>query len=366
MKASAAVAWSKGESLTIETIELDEPQDNEVLVRIVGAGLCHTDVIMRDQYYPLPMPLILGHEGAGVVTKVGAGVTKVAPGDHVILTYRTCGHCKNCVQAMPCYCENIYPLNFRCCRPDGSSTVRGEARGCAIHGSFFGQSSFATHALASERNVIKVEKDIPLEVLAPIGCGVHTGAGTVMNLLKPGVGSNLIVFGVGSVGLSAVMAARIMGCAKIVAVDRVDSRLALAKEVGATHAFAALTPELVNIIREAIGDGADYAIDTTGNHDIIRLAMECLRAPGTCAVIGGTHGGQNLTLKYDSLFYGRTVVGAVGGACNHEMLFPQLIEYYRQGRFPFDKLITYYKLDEVNRALEDTARGDVVKAVLTP
>lgn len=366
MRITAAVAWNKERPLTIEEVELDEVRDDEVLVRIVATGICHTDIIMRDQYYPLPMPLILGHEGAGVVEKVGARVTKVIPGDHVIMTYRTCGHCRNCIEARPCYCQNIYPLNFTCQRCDGSSTIIHKEHSHHVHGSFFGQSSFASHAIGYERNVVKIAKDVPLEVVAPIGCGVHTGAGTVMTLLKPDVGANLLVFGTGTVGLSAIMAARIMGCAKIIGIDLVQSRLSLALELGATHVFHAKTSRLLDTLRQLTDGGADYAIDTSGNHDVIRLAIEALRSPGTCAVIGGTHSGQDLTLKYDSIFYGKTVLGAVGGACNHEIFFPQLIEYYRQGRFPIDKLITYYRLDQVNRAIEDTTRGEVIKAVLRP
>lgn len=202
MQITAAVVREKASPFQITELELAEPRNDEVLVRIVASGVCHTDLIIRDQYYPVPLPVVLGHEGSGVVEQVGKDVTKVQPSDHVVMSFFSCGNCPNCRQGKPGYCLNFYNSNFSGARLDGSSAFKqGETK---VHGHFFGQSSFATYALASERNIVKVPKDVPLELLGPLGCGVQTGAGSVLNSLNPEVGSSIAVFGADSVGLSAV------------------------------------------------------------------------------------------------------------------------------------------------------------------
>lgn len=206
----AAVTQCCGADWKLKNVTLDEPQNNEVLVRIVATGLCHTDISVRDQHLPVPLPAVLGHEGAGVVEKVGPAVTELAVGDHVVLTVDSCGKCPNCLGGLPTYCYQALPLNFSGRRADGSSTIHCD--GVDISGNFFGQSAFAGYAIANERNAVKVPKDVDLALLGPLGCGIQTGAGTVMNKLKPGIGSSIAVFGVGAVGLSAIMAARVVGC----------------------------------------------------------------------------------------------------------------------------------------------------------
>ena len=214
----------------IEEIELDEPRDNEVLVKIVGAGVCHTDLVCRDQYFPVPLPSVFGHEGSGIVEKVGKQVTKVKPGDHVVLSYFTCADCIPCKKGSIGYCLNLYGCNFSGARLDGSTTMK--KGGEVIHGSFFNQSSFATYALAAERNVVKVPKEAPLEKLGPLGCGIQTGAGSVMNALHPNPGSSIAIFGMGSVGLSAVLGAVVCGCTKIIGLDVNASRLKISPGTG--------------------------------------------------------------------------------------------------------------------------------------
>src|SRR5438309_488089 len=229
----AAVVKAKGEPFKIEQVQLDEPRADEVLVKVVGTGVCHTDLICRDQWYPVPLPAVLGHEGSGVVEAVGSAVTKVQPGDHVVLSFVSCGECVACKEGAPAYCGGLYDLNFSGLRPDKTTAL--SSGGSPVHGHFFGQSSFATYALAYERNVVKVDRTAPLELLGPLGCGIQTGAGAVLNSLHPDAGSSIVVFGVGSVGLAAVMAAHVAGCTTIVAVDLKPSRLEAAKRVGATH-----------------------------------------------------------------------------------------------------------------------------------
>jgi aryl-alcohol dehydrogenase len=219
---TAAVLRKPATPFVLETITLDEPREDEVLVRLVATGVCHTDIVVSKV---LPTtPAVLGHEGAGIVERVGSRVSKVRPGDHVVLSYVSCGKCKYCLQGKGGYCQSFELANFAGIRPDGSTTMRQGDE--IVHGSFFGQSSFATYALATERNVVKVRTDAPLELLGPLGCGIQTGAGAVMNVFAPQAGQSVVVFGTGSVGLSAIMAARAVGCTTIIGVDIRPQRLA--------------------------------------------------------------------------------------------------------------------------------------------
>jgi len=363
MQTTAAVVRAKGEPFTIEELELDAPQDDEVLVRVVAAGLCHTDIFIRDQHYPTPLPMVLGHEGAGVVEAVGSRVTKVAPGDHVALSYLSCGGCANCQAGLPTYCHQFFACNFSGLRLDGSTTLSHD--GEPVHGSFFSQSSWATYALANERNVAKVPKDVPLELLGPLGCGIQTGAGTVMNNLRPRVGSSLAVFGVGSVGMSAVMAAPLVGCTTIVAVDPNEERRVLALELGATHAVDPFAGDPVEEIRQLTGGGAQYTVEATGLPPVLRQAVDSLASAGICALIGAAPLGAEVAIDMSMMLAtGRTLRGVVEGDSVPDVFIPALIELYRQGRFPFDRLVTFYDLADVNRAAEDSEHGRVVKPVL--
>jgi aryl-alcohol dehydrogenase len=362
MKINAAVTACCGAPWELHEVELDEPRENEVLVRIVATGLCHTDVSVRDQHLPVPLPAVLGHEGAGVVEKVGAGVHGLQVGDHVVLCVASCGHCRNCSRGLPTYCENAMPLNFSGRRVDGSPTLHHAGK--PISGAFFGQSSFATYALANENNVVRIPRDVPLEMMGPLGCGIQTGAGTVINALAAPVGSSIVVFGAGAVGLSAIMAARVVGCTTIVAVDVHANRLQLAAELGATHLIdARATPDVVAAIR-AIGGGAEFSVDTTAVPSVAAQAVACLAPLGRCAIVGVYKPGTELTFAADSLFFGQKVGGAIEGDSVPKLFIPQLVELWRQGRFPFDRLIKYYDFDQINRAVEDSSSGLVIKPVI--
>jgi aryl-alcohol dehydrogenase len=267
MKIKAAVVREPSGPFAIEEIDLDEPREDEVLVRMVGAGICGTDLGARAGHLPIPPPpSVFGHEGAGVVEKVGKRVTKVQPGDHVVMAWSSCGACISCKSGNDAYCADFFPLNFGGARPDGTTTLRKGRE--VIHGSFFGQSSFATFAVAGERNVVKVRKDVPLEILGPLGCGIRTGAGAVMISLHPKAGASIAVFGVGPVGMSAILAAIVCGCTTIIAVDIHPGRLEMAKAFGATHTIHSGKVDPVAAILEITGEGADFTLESVGNHKV--------------------------------------------------------------------------------------------------
>ncbi|HEY0686714.1 MAG TPA: alcohol dehydrogenase catalytic domain-containing protein [Steroidobacter sp.] len=245
--ATAAVVRRPG-AFEIEQVEIDAPREREVLVRIVGCGLCHTDLSALDQSFGFKLPAILGHEGAGIVEQVGSGVAQLRPGDAVVLSYAYCGDCEYCHDDRMAYCSRSARLNFSGQRADGSALVR-DGQGQPLSSRFIGQSAFSTHALVMESNAIRVPTDVPLELMGPLGCGMQTGAGAVVNVLRPRRGESIAIFGAGSVGLAAVMAARIASCSTIIAVEKNPARLSLAAELGATHAVDARVDDVVGKIR---------------------------------------------------------------------------------------------------------------------
>ena len=362
MEMQGAVIYEPSGKFSIENLTIDDPRDTEVLVRIVATGICHTDLAGRDQHIPVPLPSVFGHEGAGIVEKVGAQVTKVAPGDHVALSWTCCGACPSCKSGNDPYCENFLPLNFGGARPDGSTTLKKADQ--VIHGNFFGQSSFAELALADERNVVKVPADIPLEILGPLGCGIMTGAGAVMNSLRPKPGSAVAVFGIGPVGISAVMAAKVCGCTTVIAVDIHKERLEKAKEFGATHTINASETDPVEAILDITGGGPEFSLECVGNPAVLRQAVDCLPLLGVCGLLGVVPPGTEVALDMDKIMNGRTVRGIIEGDAIPDLFIPKLIELYRQGRFPFDKMITFYPFADIEKAVEDMEKGRVIKPVL--
>jgi len=360
MKISAAVLREKGQPFLLEELDLDEPRPDEILVRIAGAGICHTDVTVRNN--PLVLPVVLGHEGAGIVEKTGSRVTKVKPGDPVVLSYVYCGQCANCRQGRPAYCTQSVMATFGGVRADGTTTL--SRNGEKIFGNFFGQSSFATHVLTYENNVVKVRPDAPLALLGPLGCGIQTGAGAVINSLQVRAGASIAVFGLGAVGLSAVMAAKICGCFPIIGVDIQPRRLELARDLGATHALDAAAANPTAEIKKITGDGADYALECAGNAKVLRQALESVRRPGVCGLVGGAPLGTEATFDMNSLLFGRTVRGILEGDSVPDIFIPQLVDFVMQGRLPLERLVTYYALDRINQAVEDAASGKTVKPIL--
>jgi aryl-alcohol dehydrogenase len=364
MKIKAAVVREKGGPFVMEDIELDEPKADEVVVRIASSGLCHTDLVARMQFLPIPLPGVFGHEGAGIVEKVGSQVTKVKPGDHVATTFMSCGTCAPCKKGKPGWCTEFRRLNFGGRRPDGTATMKKGSE--TIYGSFFGQSTFGTHALVNERGVVKVPSDVPLEILSPMGCGIQTGAGGVINTLKATPGSAIAIFGIGSVGLSAIMAAVVSGCTKIIAVDILEERLKLAKEFGATDVLNSAKVNAVDEIRNLTGGGIEFTLEGTGVPKVFRMAVDALAMGGTCALIGVAPVGVEVNLEMQHILDGRTIKGCVEGDCISDIFIPQLIDLYKQGRFPFDRLLKTYPMDKINEAVEDCEKGKSLKAILKP
>jgi len=365
MKISAAVARNHGQPLTVEELELDEPRHNEVRVRMVASGICHTDAVVRDGIYPTPLPAVLGHEGSGIVEAIGDSVTSVVPGDHVVLAAAYCGHCKRCRNGQMAYCENLFAADFGGRRNDGSTALK-DKDGETISSHFFGQSSFGTFANVVEESVVKVGKDLPLEHLGPLGCGFNTGAGTVLNELQPEIGSTLVVFGAGAVGSAAIMAARVAHCAKVVAIDIHDDRLNLAKELGATHVINSLNEDIDQRLNEITdGNGVDYVVDTTARPELLRAAADSLGVRGTVALVGAAKPGTEATFEVGgSLVKGWTFKTVVQGSSVPQVFIPRMIQLWRDGLFPFEKLIADYSLDQINQGFEDSKSGKVVKPVV--
>jgi len=359
----AAVVRKKGGPFQIETLVLDEPRPNELLIRIVATGMCHTDMVARDQLYTVPLPVVLGHEGAGVVEQVGGNVEKIAVGDHVVLTYMWCGHCTPCLRGDLTYCAKFYALNFGGAREDGSTATQDKQG--SIHDHFFGQSSFGTFTLAHERNVIKVPNNAPLELLGPLGCGIQTGAGAVMNALNVRPGASFAAFGGGAVGLSAVMAARVAGATTIIAVDVVPSRLSLAKELGATHAVNSRETDPVEAVRKITGGGTDFTLESSGRPAVLRQAIDALAIRGTCGIVGAPALGTEASFDVNGVMTtGKRIIGIIEGDSVPGLFIPSLVELYTQGRFPFDKLVKFYNLNQINQAAEDSEKGITIKPII--
>ena len=361
MEIEAAVVRKTG-VFDLETVELDEPQPGEVLVKIVATGMCHTDLAVRDQHLPLPLPAVLGHEGAGIVIKTGTGVDKVRPGDHVVMSYGSCGVCANCLAGRPAYCLSFVPYNVGTRRPNGTCTIT--SHGEPITACFFYQSSFATYAITHFRNLVKVPNDLPLDVLAPLGCGIQTGAGAVLNCLRASPGSSIAVFGAGAVGLSAIMAASVAGCANIIAVDVQDNRLSLARELGASTVINAKETDAVAAVRDASSGGTDYAVEATGIPAVMTQAFDGLNATGVLVVLGVAPAGATVNVDASALLGGKTIRGAIEGESVPEVFIPRLIALWQAGRFPFDKLARYYTFDQINEAARDSERGTAIKPII--
>ncbi|MEU2004564.1 NAD(P)-dependent alcohol dehydrogenase [Rhodococcus sp. NPDC019616] len=353
---------AKGGPLQIEDVELGEPRAEEVLVRTVASGICHTDIIVRDQVLPPGPPAILGHEGAGVVEAVGSQVHGLAPGDHVVLAPVSCSACRNCLRGHPMNCDSFTALNFGGRRADGSTAYR-DSTGAELNAHFFGQSSFSNHVIVPQRGAVKVPTEAPLELLGPLGCGLQTGAGAVLSALAPPAGSSIVVFGAGGVGLAAVMAAVIAGCDPIIAVDLNASRLDTAVELGATHAVRA-ADDTVEQIQAITRGGADFALDAVGLPATLRQAVTALNIGGTAGLVGANAVGQEVSLDLMHLLFGRTVKGIVEGDTVPALFIPRLVELFLRGRFPFDKIIERYPFSEINTAIEDAETGRAIKPVV--
>ena len=366
MQISAAVVQEIGAPFTLTEVELQEPAPDEVVVEIAGAGICHTDIAVQHGHLPFPLPGVLGHEGSGTVVEVGADVTSLAVGDQVAISFNSCGTCPHCAKGEPAYCHGFLEYNFSGVRPDGSSGLA--SAGTKLGGNFFGQSSLATHVLAHERNTVKLPPGAPVELVGPLGCGIQTGAGAVMNSLDVQPGSAVVIAGAGPVGLSAVLAAVVRDAASIIAVDLHQSRRVLATELGATHAIDPKAGPLSEQIKEIAPAGADYAIDTTAVVPVVEQLLASLGVRGMLGLLGAPADPQAVFSVglFQTPILGLTIRGIVEGDADPQTFIPYLLDLHRQGKFPFDKLITTMRLAQINEAVEAQHRGELLKVVLTP
>lgn len=368
MKIKAAVMEKADGVLTrrriaIEEVELEGLRADEVLVRVTSCGVCGTDRGCLHGLEPYPAPGVLGHEGAGTVEAVGGQVDNVRVGDRVVIGFPFCGKCRSCRRGHPRYCEHGAKLMFSGYRLDGSSPMR-KADGETLAGRFFQQSSWATHTVTLGRQVVKVPDGIDADLMGPLGCSITTGAGTVLNELKPEPGSSIAVFGVGNVGLSAIMAARLTGATTIIAVDKSPARLALARDLGATHAIEG-GGDAVAQIKELTGDRLDYAVEATDGANLVAQAVEALGTLGTCALVGGAKVTASVKLQHgDMLQAGKRLVSVLGGGGTTPDFLLAIMNLQAQGRFPLEKLVKRYAFADVNQAIDESDEGTAVKPIL--
>ena len=364
MKSIAAVCRAAGARFDLEELELPELRPRDVLVRVSGVGICPTDLASRDGLLGAPFPSVFGHEGSGIVEQVGCDVTKLAPGDPVVLAPASDGTCVHCAAGRPMYCDAFDALNFQSA-PGAMSAKLADGQSARLK--YFGQSSFAQFALASERNAIKVTSDAPLVILGPLGCSIQTGAGTVMNGLKPAPGTRLAILGADAVGLAALMGAVLCGCERIVVADRSDSRLELALSLGATHVIhTGRTADLGTELQRIAPGGVDYLVDCCGTASQVASALPGLARLGRVALVASPRPlARKLPLPWASMLHqGQTVQGFVEGDSVPEVFIPRLVALHLAGRFPFNRLLTLYAFDAINLAVEDQLAGRTIKAVL--
>jgi Zn-dependent alcohol dehydrogenase len=371
MKMKAAVLQELGQPVKVEEVTLDEPQANEVLVKVAATGICHSDIHFMKGDMPQPVPVVLGHEGAGVVERVGPGVTTLKPGDHVIMmVICSCGKCRHCVEGQPAMCQEWLGYHLMGTLPCGTRRLHKNDQEL---NHFFHQSSFAEYAVVSDRTAIKVRDDAPLDVVCTLGCGTSTGIGAVINTAAFTAGETIAVFGCGGVGLSAIMAAKLCGAAKIFAVDINDMKLEKAKELGADYLINASQEDPVQRIiaisgggSSYTGGGVDHAIECTGNVIVMDQAFSSVRVAGNCVLGGMAPLGSKLSVDAWGFNVGKTVKGSVQGHVRAQLDIPTYVDLYMDGKLPIDKLISrrYQGLDNINEVISDLENGKVVRGVV--
>lgn len=362
MRIKAATAVEKG-VLEIRELELGEPRQGEVLVKLAACGICHTDTSTLNLVVPSPLPMVLGHEGVGIVEKAGPGVQSLQPGDHVILSFPSCGNCPSCRNGKPYACDTSSELFFNGIYQSGGTRIKDD-EGRDV-GSLFGQGGFADHCIVSERSAVKVDPEVDLRPLCSLACGAQTGAGAVLNLMKPTPGDSVAVFGCGAVGMSAIMAAKLAGCSTIIGVDAVPSRLDMALECGATHVINGKEcPDIAaEILRLTGGRGTNFALESSGAAVLVPPMLNGLAKEGLAVIVSFA---GDVELNMSMIFVGscRTLAGTVEGAAEPQTFIPKLVQFYKEGRFPVDKLATYYPFDQIHQAFADSASGKSIKPIL--
>jgi S-(hydroxymethyl)glutathione dehydrogenase / alcohol dehydrogenase len=356
----AAVFHGPKLPLSIEDVELDKPQDREVLIKTVASGVCHSDLHFVDGFYPYPAPAVLGHEAAGIIEEVGKQVTYVKPGDHVICCLSVfCGMCEQCMSGHPNRCSNKAAT-----QRNPSDKPRISQKGKPVN-QFLDISSYCEKMLLHENAVVKIREDFPLDRAALIGCGVTTGVGAVLNTAKIEPGSTVAVFGAGGVGLAAIQGARIAGARKIIAVDMFEGKLAMAKRLGATDTVDASSSDPVDEIRKMTGGGVDYSFEAIGLKKVAEQAFNSLKSGGTATVIGMIPVGQKVELDGYMFLTERKLQGSNMGSNRFRIDMPKYIDFYLQGRLNLDDMISQRrKLEDVNDAFRAMKAGEVARTVL--
>jgi len=362
MNIKAAVLYQANEPLRVEDVSLDGPLDGEILVRIAATGVCHSDLGIVKGENPSPFPIVLGHEGAGIVEEVGQGVTSVQVGDHVVLpAIYSCGKCRNCIEGEPTFCSEVLPAQIMGTLPGGRKPLHKGAQELNI----FYTSAFAEYVVVPERMALRVRHDAPLDVVCLLSCAVSTGVGGVINRLGLRADQSIVIYGCGGVGLSALMGAKLAGAGSIIAVDIQDSKLRLASELGADHTVDAATEDPVQRVMEITGSGADCSVESVGNVAVVAQAFGSVHSTGTCLLLGAPPFGDNLGLAPYEFLFGKKLIGSLLGNVRASLDVPKYVDDYMNGRLPIDRLITrYYRLDEINEALAALDRGEVIRGVV--
>ncbi len=362
MKIVAAVARPR-EPFALAECELAEPGPRELRVKVEACGLCRTDLSAKDHDYGTPLPAVLGHEGVGRVEALGDEVDGFAIGQRVLMSFGACGRCGECRQRMPAYCARAMDFNVFGRRPDGTGPITLE--GQAITGHFFGQSSFASHAVVSTTNLVPLADDLPPTLMCGLACGVQTGVGAALNVLRVEPRDVLVVAGCGTVGLSAVMGAVIAGCASIIAIDRSDARLEVARSLGATRVINNRGLDRDALKRQLRQLGPTRAVDSTGAPEVIEAVFAALRRRGVLALAGLSRARTRISIDANRLMSsGRVIRGTVEGDADPRVFIPQMIAWYRRGQLPLEALVTSYPFVQINRAAEALDRGRAIKPVL--
>jgi S-(hydroxymethyl)glutathione dehydrogenase / alcohol dehydrogenase len=353
----AAVLYGVGQPLVIEDIQVDEPRAGEVLVKTSASGVCHSDLHFMEGSYPTIMPIVLGHESAGVVEKVGEGVTKVKPGDRVVVAFVTsCGHCDNCVVGKPYLCDNSASLG----RPD-----RLKMNGANV-AQFANMSAFAEYQLVSANACVPVPDDVPMEVACLVGCSVMTGVGAVSNTAKIPVGSTVAVVGAGGVGLNIIQGAVLAGASRIIAVDLLENKLAAAREFGATDVVDASTGDAVSQVMQMTGGGVDFAFEAIGLAKTAEQCFNMVKRGGKAVVVGMIPVTATVNVPGVGFLMEKGIIGSFYGSTRQTHDMPWLMELYRQKRLKIDELITRrYELGQINEAYAALKNGEVNRSVIT-
>ncbi len=366
MKTRAAVAWQAGAPLTIDEVDLAGPRDGEVLVEIKATGICHTDYYTLSGADPEGLfPAILGHEGAGVVLEVGAGVPWLKPGDHVIPLYTPeCRNCKFCLSRKTNLCQAIRGTQGKGLMPDGSSrfSIGGQP---ILH--YMGTSTFANHIVVPGIALAKIRPDAPFDAVCYVGCGVTTGVGAVLFTAKVEAGANVVVFGLGGIGLNVIQGAKMVGADKIIGVDLNPAREAMARKFGMTHFINPKTSaNVVDDIVQLTDGGADYSFECIGNTQVMRQALECThKGWGRSIIIGVAEAGAEISTRPFQLVTGRKWEGSAFGGARGRTDVPKIVDWYMDGKLNIDDLITHkLRLDQINEGFELMKRGESIRSVV--